>query len=134
VTSVLHPQFGRHEQLFARDAGILDSLPNGRLLHVRSGGINQAIPGVNGVDDAARTLLTVRNLEDAIANDWNGDAIVQRHSLHSRLLKQSDDRDHELVRSNVDASAAALHDTRRRRLHAELGSSRSRKAHTRKTF
>jgi hypothetical protein len=30
VTSVLHPQFGRHEQLFAWNAGILDSLPNGR--------------------------------------------------------------------------------------------------------
>src|SRR5438094_5368607 len=107
VTSVLHPQFGRDEQLFAWDASILDSLPNGRLVHVRSGGINQTIPGVNGIDDATPTLLIIRHLKDAIANDWNSDAIVQYHGLHSHLLKRSDDRDHEFVWFNIIISIGA---------------------------
>lgn len=42
---------------------------------------------MNGVDDAARALLAILNLEDTIANDGNRYAIVQRDRLHTCLAE-----------------------------------------------
>jgi len=82
VAGVLDPQLGGHEQVAARHAARRDALADSRLVHIGRRGIDQAVAGADGVDDAALALGRVGNLEDAVAQQGHAGAVVQCDMVH----------------------------------------------------
>jgi hypothetical protein len=59
------------------------ALPDGLLVAVGSGGIEQVISGVDGVNDATLTFRQIRDLKNAKAENRRFHAVVEGNSLHN---------------------------------------------------
>ena len=68
--------------MLARHAAVGDTLADGRLIQIGGGRIDQAVAGGDGVDHAALAFGRVGDLEDAVAGDGHGDAVVEGDVFH----------------------------------------------------
>jgi hypothetical protein len=75
---VLHPQLRRDEKLFARNAGLGNASSHCLLVEIGRRRVDQAVAGLDCVDDGSLAFLRVGNLEDAVARDGHLDAVVER--------------------------------------------------------
>jgi hypothetical protein len=78
LAGVLKPQLGGDEQLLAGNAALGDSAANGLLVAVGGGGVEQPVPGGEGVDDDLLGLLGLLggDLEDPETEDGHRHAVV----------------------------------------------------------
>jgi hypothetical protein len=56
IAGVLHPKLGCNKQLFAINSALLDGLSHGLLVPVGGGGIEQAVSGLDGIDNSRRLV------------------------------------------------------------------------------
>jgi hypothetical protein len=82
VSRVLDPQLGSDEQVLALNTAVPDALADRLFVHVRGRGVDQAVAGLDCVDDGALALLRIGDLEYPESEDGHLEAIIQRHVLH----------------------------------------------------
>jgi len=76
IAIALNKKFRRDKQFFSRNAAFSDAVANCFFIHVRSGGVNMAIPSLNGVNHASLTLGWIGNLKNAKSKNRDFNSII----------------------------------------------------------
>ena len=79
---VLDPELAGDEQFFARHTRAAQAFSYGLFIFVRRSSVDQAVSGLDRIDDAALARVRIRNLENAKAQNGHPATVVQSDLFH----------------------------------------------------